>query len=148
MWSKMNETRPPTNAAKAVRDYQRQTTGSQEQHRHPFGLLYTDGMLHVAETCGAHWLIDVVASHQPEVNRKYGHWASFQTWRLRVTSRDSNGEPDGWEVSAWSDTPDASSLLVRQKIPYSDFPENLCLPDSEGFQFWVEHGCAMLKQER
>ena len=127
------------NAHKLVRDYQRRTTGTTAYHSHPEGLRFTDGMMYVAETCGAYWLLDAVASHQPDILRKHKCWAAFQVWRLR-------SRKDGtWLLDAWSDTPKESSLLVRQKIKYSDFPKELC--ESGGFQWFVMEGVAMLKEE-
>jgi hypothetical protein len=38
--------------------------GSDEFFRHWTGMLYTPGVDHVAKTCGAYWLIDIVSSAQ------------------------------------------------------------------------------------
>ena len=134
--------------ADKVREYQRMTTGTDELHRHFLGLTYTDGMLYVADTCGAHWLLDLVASHQPDIRRKHAashqpdirrkHAADsgFQVWRLK-----KNGT--AWRAEAWSDTPDKSTMLVKQDCEYSDFPEEL-----SPFEFFVEGGVALLKEER
>jgi len=140
-----------------VREYARHTIGSEQIHRHPLGMLFTDGMMYVAETCGAHWLLDLVVSWQPEIKKKHGRLAYFQVWRLCAPEKD--GAP--WVIDAWSDTPEApdsedgpaSVLLARQEIGYSDFPRNLCHigvidEGARGFQFWVENGTAMLKEER
>jgi hypothetical protein len=124
--------------AEAVREYQRQTTGTDSHHRHPFGLIFTDGMAFLAETCGAFWLLDLVASHQPDIRKRHGRDASFQVWRLR-----QDGE--GWSAEAWSDKPESegSTLFARQVIEFSDFPAELA-----PFEFYVEQGVALLKEER
>lgn len=126
--------------ASAVREYARQTCGSLDLHRHwTRALVYTDGIEFLAETCGAYWLIDAVASHQPAIAKRHPYEAGFQVWRLvRVWKRD-----DAWRLEAWSDTPDESTLLARQEIPYSDFP-----PGLSGFEWWVEYETMMLKEER
>ncbi len=149
-------------AAEAVREYARQTISSKHFHRHPFGpLIFTDGIKFLAETCGAFWLIDVVASHQLAIRRVLAKHSlrDFQVWRL-ILNRAVSGGAEVWEVDAWSDTPEsyagpepASVKLAQQTIGYFNFPEELCHvgvidPATAGFQFWVEHGTMMLKEER
>ncbi len=146
---------PDTETADKIahfRDYERHANGSQRIHRHPFGLLYTDGMALLANSFGAHWLLDLVASHQPAIHRSNKSRASFQVWRLM------HREGRKFEVDCWSDTPqdedddpmNTSRRLASQVIPYSDFPPELCLNSGnrKGFQWWVEHGTALLKGER
>ena len=115
-----------------VQDYMAQTTGSTDIHRHWLGLKYTDGIKFVADTLGAHWLIDAVASHQPALREE-----TFQVWRLSKPA----AEGDPWLLEAFDDIP--GRLLVRQEIEFSDFQEDLT-----PFELWVEFGTAMLKQER
>lgn len=170
------ETLTDADKAQAVRDYAAHCNGSQDMHKHWLGLLYTDGMLHLAETCGAHWLIDLVASWQPKIAKKMQRpgldpgLASFQVWRLRQTKvackncgqwahPSRNGHPDclnecqargfaehetpGWIVDAWSDTPEDSTRLASQALEHSDFPAELA-----PFEWWVENGTMLLKEER
>ena len=128
--------------ANAVRDYASQTSGSERFYRDPLmaGLVYTDGIKFMADTCGAHWLLNVVASHQPAMR-----YPEFQVWRLLPLGTH------GVRVEAWSDKPEApasedgpaSVLYASQDIDYSDFPREL-LP----FEFWVENRTIMLKEER
>lgn len=129
----------PAYKAECVRLYEAQTTGTDEWFRHGLArnFTYTSGIHYVAETCGAHWLIDVVASYQSKLRNE-----PFQVWRVL-----DNGK-GGVVVEAWNDTPgDAESRrLVRQSIPYSDFPRELC--EGDGWQFYVEGGVMMLKGER
>ena len=130
--------------AEAVRDYQRQTTGTQYLHWHWLGcLIYTDGMAFMAETCGAFWLLDLVASHQPPIKRNHRGLMDFQVWRVSRTTEPNT--PEGVDVEAWSDTPGAdwSVRLAFQHVEFSDFPAEL-MP----FEFYVEFGVALLKEER
>ena len=117
----------------AVRDYIAQTTGTFNHYRHSFSRLrYTDGVLFVAETLGAHWLVDLIASHQ--LKRKVAT-CPFQVWRL-------TREGGRWFARCWTDTPDKSTRLVVQGFDYSDFPKDL-LP----FDLWVEDCVLILPAE-
>lgn len=116
--------------------------GSQEWHKGSFPpIIYTDGPKLVADTCGAYWLIDVIASWQPELRRKNGRFPPFQVWHL-TKEYDKKEERDFWIIRCWSDTPGKSTRLAYQKIPYSDFPDEL-LP----FTMWVEGGTIILPAE-
>lgn len=131
--------------AKAVRDYARQTTGSERFYREPLmaGLVFTDGIKFLADTCGAYWLLQVVASHQPTIRKK--GYADFQVWRVAPY------RSKGVILECWNDKPEnpasddgpASIQVIGQTIGYSDFPREL-LP----FEFWVENNTIMLKEER
>lgn len=127
-----------------VQEYGRQTMGSHHMHYAPQGdLAYTDGIDHLAEVCGAYWLVDLVASHQAKMRERHRGLALFQVWELAEYS-------DGLRISAWSDTPrmgpspdgPGSVCMAEQFLEYSDFPKGL-LP----FTFWVEDGIALLKEE-
>ena len=111
-------------------------------HKHPLtGLLYTSGVKFTADTFGAYWLIDLIASHQPSILKKLKGLGlrDFQSWTLHKVG-------DDWTAEAWNDTPNAPSsyLLAKQVIGYSDFPEEL----DPFLDFWVENGTLMLRQER
>lgn len=80
-------------------------TGTGKYFKHWLGIVYTDGVKYVAESAGAYWLIDLVASYR----RK----EPFQVWELTVkngkataTMREDSNEP----------------ILVCQEIAYTDFP--------------------------
>lgn len=137
-----------TNAQKALRitEYQRHANGFENSYRHLFGLVYSEGFKLLAETCGAYWLIDILASYQPRLKGE-----EFQLWIL--TAPEAEGKP--WVIEAWTDTPPKNPAkprsfdgkrLVRQEIEYSDFPVELAGPN--GFQFYVEYGTAFFKEER
>ena len=95
-------------------------------------LLYTEGVNYLAEQAGAFWLIDAVASYQPEaVIRQSGRLQSFQLWRLEVADRkavlecrEDSGQP----------------AKIRQEIEYTDFP-------LAEFEWFVCGGVMMLKNE-
>ena len=113
--------------------------GSQTLYRHPLArtVLYTEGMQDLAEQCGAHWFIDVIASHiatNASLRRE-----KFQLWILKL---DIDG---GCRVEAWTDTPgsDGAERIVRQVIEYTDFPADFqCYATWDGQGFVI-----MLKSE-
>lgn len=133
--------------AEMVRDYALHTSGTEEWHKHWLGMLYTDGIKHLADTCGAHWLLDLVASHQPDIRvmLKRAYLGSFQVWRIRWI----DDKFPRWIVDCWSDTPGGnppdepkSVQLVEQTLEFTDFPKDL-----SGFEFWVEGDTMLLKAE-
>jgi hypothetical protein len=139
------ETLTSEEKAELVRMYERQTVGTENWHLHWLGITYTDGLKYLADTCGAYWLIDAVASYQPSIRKHHPRQVDFQVWRIRKVASGA------WVLDAWSDTPGqgesedgpASVLLARQEIEASDFPEELA-----PFQFYCEGGVVLLKSER
>ena len=105
----------------------RQFTGTQNYYRDFTGLLYTDGIQHLAEQAGAYWLIDLVGSYQPRLRD-----APFQAWSIAVND-DRTGQ-----VTMVED--DGEPNRVTQDIPYTDFP----LRD---FSFYCIDGVMLLKSE-
>lgn len=84
----------------------RQFTGTEHYYKHWLGFNYTDGVKYVAEKANAYWLLDLIGSY----HRK----ESFQVWKLTV-----NDDKTALIVMREdSDQP----IIVRQKIPYTDFP--------------------------
>lgn len=97
--------------------------GTENWYRHWLGgLVYTDGM-HFLEKNGAAWLIDLIASHQPDVQKDREAY-HFQVWKLKK-------EGDGCVVTCQSDS--ESPVLVSQEIEYTDFP-------LDEFTIWAERG--------
>ena len=111
-------------------------TGTTQWYKGTLGLLFTDGIHFLAEQAGAHWLIDVVASYQPQLNRN-PRLADFQLWQIR---RTKGKNPAGVTVTCRGDSDEPP--VVTQYIPYSDFPESL-LP----LEWYVEGGVMLLKSE-
>ena len=72
--------------------------------------LLTDGAKYLAETAKAFWLMDAIASHQ--TNQQVAA-EPFQVWKLTVNEQ---------KQVALVCTDGNETVLVRQEIPYSDFP--------------------------
>jgi len=88
-----------------------QFTGTQHHYKHLFGLTLTDGTKYVAEVCQAYWLMDIVASYLPKVEKTGNQ--DFALVRLTVkdgkatfTMRADSGE----------------KAFITQQIDYTDFP--------------------------
>ena len=123
----------------AVRDYIAHTTGTENHYQHALmkAFRYTDGIKYLAETAGAWWLVDLIASWQIKPSVKA---CQFQVWYVEAPK--APGEP--WQVSCWTDTPykGDSRAIAHQEIEYSDFPADL-LP----LTLWVEGGVLLLPAE-
>jgi hypothetical protein len=87
-------------------------TGTVDYYRHwTRRLVYTDGIKYMADKGAAHWLVDIVASYQTEkivVNEP------FQCWTLTRKT--------GHEFVVEMNDGNTKTPIVRQEIPYSDFP--------------------------
>lgn len=90
----------------------RQFTGTETYYRHPLGLLFTDGVKFLADSAGAYWLLDVIASYQPQC-RKDAMLAEFQLWTLTVNADRS---------AVVKCERDADDEAFRQEIEFTDFP--------------------------
>jgi len=88
-------------------------------------LVFTDGVRYVAETAGAFWLIDVVASYQPVK-------AEFQVWKLQK-------EGEAYAVIC---TDGDDVVLIKQELPFTDFPE-----DFMPFEMYFQNGVLFLTSE-
>lgn len=90
-----------------------QFTGSQECYRHwTRKLVYTEGVKYLADKAGAHWLIDLIASHQ--VNPRVAA-EPFQVWRLQVA-------PGSLAATATVTDGNHQQPIAQQQIDYTDFP--------------------------
>lgn len=87
----------------------------------------TDGVLALAEAAGCYWLLDIIGSYQrnPKLDK------AFQVWTLEVNRANENGV-----VQGFNDT----TLIVKQKIPYTDFP-------LEKVKFFLIDGVILLPSE-
>lgn len=88
---------------------------------------FTEGVRYLAETAGAFWLIDLIASWQldPKVRG-----CEFQVWSLVVT--------DGRAVATCHD--DDKLIIASQRIEFTDFP----LPE---IKLWLVDRTLMLPSE-
>ena len=120
-----------------VLSYIRHTTGSETFERHwTKALVTTDGVRFVADTCGAHWLIDAIASHQLDAKVRQ---EELQVWTLKA-----KGPNDRWNTAWRLACEDGNGgRVTEQGIPFSDFPEAL-----SPFTLWLEAGTLMLPNER
>src|SRR4051812_41662255 len=60
-----------------------QFTGTTQYFKNWLGLLFTEGVKHLADQAGAYWLVDAIASWQPEASKID---REFQLWELTVDS--------------------------------------------------------------
>ena len=122
--------------------------GTQGYTRHwTKALVYTDGVEAMAHMCGAHWLVDAIASYVPDINRlrENDPYVSFHLWTLNVSTENTQwyrredgeeGQRAGDPVAAQlvmrldADTP----ALIHQDIEYTNFP----LP--EGITLYMQDG--------
>ncbi len=107
-------------------------TGTEQYHRHWTGLLYTDGVAFLAENAGngAYWLLDAIASYQPEC-RKDATLREMQFWTLMV--KDSKNAVLLCER-------DKGDVAFTQTIEFTDFP----LPE---IKLWVDGNVLLLPSE-
>lgn len=85
-------------------------TGSQEFYKHPFGIIYTEGIKFLADSCECYWLIDLIASYQFESKVKK---EEFQVYKLKVNKNRT----------ARVKIEDGNNhLIAYQDIEYTDFP--------------------------
>ena len=99
----------------------RQFTGGLDRYRHGLNrsVLYTEGVRYVADTAGAYWLIDAIASHIGSAEFKRAARADnrislMHFWKLAV-------EPDRSAVlTAVADS--GEPAFIEQAIEFTDFP--------------------------
>lgn len=104
-----------------------QFCGTENYYRHGLvrDVVYTDGVQFLAEQIGAHWLIDLIASHQ--TNAKVRH-EPFQVWTLE--------RKDGGAV-AYVRADTNRPRIVEQEMEYTDFPfDDL----GDKFELWLVDG--------
>jgi len=99
--------------------------GSEQLHRNLLGIRYTDGVKYLAQNAKCYWLIDAIASHQPNV-RKIQSLREFKLWFLHVGNSHEFIKPKGKNkavLTCLEDTPTSETKhAVIQQIEYTDFP--------------------------
>jgi hypothetical protein len=113
----MTPTTNPTDLAAELESELAHFTGTESYTnlRYPWlrkRFLLTDGAKHLAEKAKAYWLMDAIASHQ---TNKSVAAEEFQFWKLTVGEKRE-------AVLICTDGNDHE--LVRQDIPFTDFPLN------------------------
>jgi hypothetical protein len=110
-----------------------QFTGTEQYHRH-LNLLCTDGVMFLAHHAGCFWLLDAIASYQPQVQTN-PRLADFQFWELVV---DGSG---GFNAALLTCTDgDSADPVITQKIEATDFP-------LKSIRLYVESGVLLLPSE-
>ncbi len=69
----------------------------------------TEGVKFMAESVGAFWLLDIIGSYQPKLQR-----ADFQVWKIVV---------DGSNAIVTMQEDSDLKPMVTQRIGYTDFPQ-------------------------
>jgi len=106
-----------------------QFTGTSQWYRHGLvpGVTYTDGVRYVAETAGAYWLLDKIATAQlAEPHRS----EAFQVWTLEVRER---------RASLICTDGDDTQISIEE-ITFTDFPE-------PGLTLWFTDNVLLLPSE-
>jgi hypothetical protein len=98
--------------------------GSEQLHRNLLGIRYTHGVKYLAQNSKCYWLIDAIASHQPNV-RKIQSLREFKLWFLHVGDSHEFIKPKGKNkavLTCWEDTPTSGTkAAVIQHIKYTAF---------------------------
>lgn len=94
-------------------------------------LVFTDGVHYVAETGGAYWLIDAIASYQPKL-LKDPILQQFQHWILKV-------DLDNQKAQLICEK-DSDDVVLTQDIEFTDFP-------LDEIRFYLVTGVLMLPSE-
>src|SRR5882672_8897661 len=92
-------------------------TGTENHYKHALmrNVLYSDGAKYVADTGGAHWLLDIIASMQLDAKVK---GEEFQVWQLNTFKKDNSDSHYGILTCGDGN----GNEVYRQKIGYTDFP--------------------------
>jgi hypothetical protein len=109
----------------------RQFTGSENWYRHGLvrHVLFTDGAKYVADTAGAHWLLDEIAfaqKREPAVAAQ-----QFQVWKLSV-------QPDHTGTLVCEDG--NGNAVFTHALDFTDFP-------LEGVELWFANDTIYLPSE-
>lgn len=147
-----------------IRSQLSQCTGTEGYTKYLGGLLLTDGVVLMADLCQAYWLLDIIASYQPQLQRQAKRQMGrapgtfdpgVQFWKLRLSKGEHRMDPKAVELffpsevkcdatiicaGDWEDNKPTPEV-IRQYIEYTDFP----LP--EGIDLWVMNGHILLPSE-
>ena len=108
-----------------------QCTGSENYHYNAIakksGIVYTEGLRTLCLMAEAWWILDAIASHQPQCRRD-PQLRQVQFWTLTVNKDRS---------ATLICERDQGDEAIRQNIEYTDFP----LPS---IRIWLEAGAAII----
>ena len=110
--------------------------GTDQYWKHLFGLKYTDGVKAHAEIAQAYWLLDAIASWQPQVKMHYDKHDGWMVWRLTAWKAKRGGRVA--ELTARAD--DKEPHFIRQKIEFTDHPLGT-------WEFWQEGDVVIIPEE-
>jgi hypothetical protein len=109
-----------------------QFTGSETLYKHWLGLHFTEGVKYLADQAECYWLLDAIASHQPDL-KPDPDLKHFQVWLLQVDCHRGL-------LTCWSDSPGQGNPSVYQGIEFTDFP----LPE---IKLYLSEGVLLLPSE-
>jgi hypothetical protein len=101
--------------------------GTENYYKYHFGLLITDGVKALVTHFGLYWLLDIIASYNPELYQQ-----EFQVWTLIR----QEGSTEATVVC----TDGNDRILAKQFIPYTDF-------EATRAEIWLEFGVILLPSE-
>ena len=94
-----------------------QFTGTDQWYRHAINLsvTFTDGVSYFAETAGAFWLLDIIATELPKLAREHGIvfiTATARDGKADLVAVRDDGEPPLWKRHIdFTDLPDGAWRL-------------------------------------
>ncbi|MCA1452856.1 hypothetical protein I6F35_06425 [Bradyrhizobium sp. BRP22] len=108
----------------------RQFTGTEQWFRHSLmrTILYTEGVQYLAESGGAYWLLDKVATWQLEPRVKA---EPFQSWKLKVNEN---------RTATLTCDDGKGNIVHSEAIDWTDFP-------LDQIELWVEGNVILLPSE-
>jgi hypothetical protein len=100
--------------------------GTENYYKYFGGLVLTDGVRELAERFKCYWLLDIIASYQPELRKE-----CFQVWTLLRNENDT---------ALVRCTNGNEKELISQTIPYTDFKAHIAT-------IWLHHMVLLLPSE-
>ncbi len=113
------ENMTPEQFKAAFDQYRAQCNGSESFHSHFLpGVIFTDGVKWLADTAGAYWLIDAIASYQRDKKLTRDPMLhDYQIWQLDVDLAKKQAV-----LTCKADTD--RDVVIRQQIKFTDFPSS------------------------
>ena len=110
--------------ASEIQEQLRYCTGTQSYHRiSPFArkVVATDGVVQMAQLCGAFWLASDIALHSQSIAKKHEDGKYFQAWKF--TAKDRKGTLVGTDGNG--------NVYQTEEYDMTDFP-------LDEIDIWVE----------